>query len=531
MELSLRMLFVIFSILLSSTHLSSGYSSRTGPNVCGTFFGMTRCCEGWTKSLDSLCTTAICDGNCGDRGVCIAPNQCRCEDGRVKEDCTLEEDYGYLADEPVRCPSNCNNRGSCVNGKCICEFGFQGSECDEEETGPCFLQTARGVCKNKITSSGNITAMMTQNACCASVGVAWGELCQVCRSRHSYCGKGYVLADHKCVDVNECEVPNVCAGGICRNIEGSFECNCPEGYTFDKTTLQCQPVQNGCQKNPEACAPGGRCIPLQGTDYFCQCDPGYVATDGNTGCRKEDIALNYCYIFEGKLCKNGECHPTASSYECTCNHGYVPSRSKKQCMKEFNACSLYGNSVCANGQCIPEGRGFRCLCNQGYVLSGDGTACLDKCQQLGPSICQNGFCVPRPYGDYECHCHSGYQASPDRKSCMVPSNPFQDRDAWSNNGNGYRNSYQSDDESKSYYKYGQLNEVRWQAVNYPNPCDDVAIKRKCAGGFCVNLGRGLYECQCYNGYRPVNGNKQCIADYRRQSAKVSWPYRGFYRKA
>lgn len=32
--------------------------------------------------------------------MCIAPNRCRCEDGRVKEDCSLEEDYGYLADEP-----------------------------------------------------------------------------------------------------------------------------------------------------------------------------------------------------------------------------------------------------------------------------------------------------------------------------------------------------------------------------------------------------------------------------------------------
>lgn len=49
---------------------------------------------------------------------------------------------------------------------------------------------------------------------------------------------------------------------------------------------------------------------------------------------KEDVAFNYCYIFEGKLCKNGECHPTASSYECTCNPGYVPSRSKKQCISK-----------------------------------------------------------------------------------------------------------------------------------------------------------------------------------------------------
>lgn len=65
--------------------------------------------------------------------------------------------------------------------------------------GPCFLQTERGVCKDKIKNSGNVTVMMTRNACCASVGAAWGELCQACGNRQSYCGKGYVPLGHKCV--------------------------------------------------------------------------------------------------------------------------------------------------------------------------------------------------------------------------------------------------------------------------------------------------------------------------------------------
>ncbi|VDM17226.1 unnamed protein product [Hydatigera taeniaeformis] len=435
---------------------------RRGPNVCGTFYGLTLCCKGWTKSLDGLCTTAICDGNCGDRGSCIAPNQCRCEDGRVRDDCLVEDDNGYLADEPIRCPSNCNNQGSCVNGKCVCDFGFKGSACDEEEVGPCFIQTERGVCKNKVTGPGNETVMLTRNACCGSIGVAWGALCQGCSSQSSYCGKGYIRLDHKCVDINECEIPNVCMGGICRNTDGSF----------DRIPIN---LTDGCQKNPEACTPGGRCIPLHGTAYICQCDPGYVATDGNTRCRKEEVALNYCEIFEGRLCKNGECHPTASSYECTCNPGYVPSRFKKQCIKEFNACTLYGNSVCTNGQCIPVDRSFRCICNPGYVLSGDGTACLASKRE-----------------------------------------PL-------NTGNNYRASYQADwpQENRAYQSAKpQTGETRWQPssrVNYPNPCEDIAVKRKCMGGFCINLGRGNYECRCYRGYRPVNGSQQCVADYRRPS--------------
>ncbi|EUB61976.1 Fibrillin-3 [Echinococcus granulosus] len=517
-----RILLPLLVVFLSSPRLCDAYSSGRGPNVCGTFYGLTLCCKGWTKSLDGLCTTAICDGNCGERGSCIAPNQCRCEDGRVQDDCLMEDDNGYLADEPVRCPSNCNNQGRCINGKCVCDFGFKGSACDEEEVGPCFIQTERGVCKNKVTGPGNETAMMTRNACCGSIGVAWGGLCQRCSAQSSYCGKGYIRLNHQCVDTNECEIPNVCMGGICRNTDGSFECDCPYGYVYDKNTVQCRPILDGCQKNPKACTPGGRCIPLHGTAYICQCDSGYVATDGNTRCRKEEVALNYCEIFEGRLCKNGECHPTASSYECTCNPGYVPSRFKKQCIKEFNACTFYGNSVCTNGQCLPVDRSFRCICNPGYVLSGDGTACLDKCQQLGPSVCQNGFCVPRPYGDYECRCHYGYQPSPDRKSCLMQLNPFQTskREPLSS-GNIYRGSYQADwpQENRAYHNVKpQLGETRWQPssrVKYPNPCADSTVRRKCMGGFCINLGRGSYECRCYKGYRAVNGNQQCVADYGR----------------
>ncbi|VDD80611.1 unnamed protein product [Mesocestoides corti] len=359
----------------------------------------------------------------------------------------------------VRCPSNCNNQGSCINGKCVCEFGFKGSACNgefknyfypckrrglhwevnvsrnflEEELGPCFAQTERGVCKNKVTGPNSVTAVLTRNACCGSIGVAWGEHCQVCSSRNAFCGKGFISLNHKCVDINECEIPGVCMGGVCRNTDGSFECECPYGYLYNASTLQCNAVKNGCQKNPNACAPGGRCVPLHGSAFMCQCFPGYLPTDGNRRCEKEENALNYCEIFEGKLCKNGECHPTATSYECTCRPGYRPSMFKKQCITEK-------------------------------------------------------------------------------------------RSAWSS-GNNYRGSYQADwpQENRGLYKeHAQPKEARWQSSarkSYPNPCEDPAVRRKCMGGFCLDLGRGLYECRCFRGFRAVNGNQQCVADYTSQASK------------
>lgn len=42
-------------------------------------------------------------------------------------------------------------------------------------------------------------------------------------------------------DINECEVfPSICqGGGLCVNVEGSFQCNCPPHLTLDPTGRNC----------------------------------------------------------------------------------------------------------------------------------------------------------------------------------------------------------------------------------------------------------------------------------------------------
>ena len=63
------------------------------------------------------------------------------------------------------------------------------------------------------------------------------------------CAEGYEL-DHtgkKCVDIDECEDPNICTnGGICRNFPGSFQCICPKGSTFNETSKICED-ENECE--------------------------------------------------------------------------------------------------------------------------------------------------------------------------------------------------------------------------------------------------------------------------------------------
>lgn len=43
------------------------------------------------------------------------------------------------------------------------------------------------------------------------------------------------------LDINECMLyPNVCGTAICKNILGNYECECAEGYTYNKTSKNCE---------------------------------------------------------------------------------------------------------------------------------------------------------------------------------------------------------------------------------------------------------------------------------------------------
>ena len=41
------------------------------------------------------------------------------------------------------------------------------------------------------------------------------------------------------VDVNECEQNRVCTNGVCTNLEGTYKCECNEGYDYDEENKLC----------------------------------------------------------------------------------------------------------------------------------------------------------------------------------------------------------------------------------------------------------------------------------------------------
>ena len=57
-----------------------------------------------------------CKFSCEPNGICNTDNQCLCKDGFVGDSCDIKI-------------CNCNTRGKCINGKCSCNLGWEGEEC------------------------------------------------------------------------------------------------------------------------------------------------------------------------------------------------------------------------------------------------------------------------------------------------------------------------------------------------------------------------------------------------------------------
>ncbi|CAH8566852.1 unnamed protein product [Schistosoma haematobium] len=540
-------------------------------HICSKYNGKPVCCPGWRNGIGAPCIIPVCAGNCGERGECIKPNTCICSDRRLRfsckeEDIDEESDTMQLDQAENQCPDNCNERGTCENGACICRTGYSGLKCEIKLTGACYISLKRGLCVNpmqyRISQYDYEAIPLTHEVCCNALGIAWGEPCQICQSTH--CGKGYEQIDGVCKDINECEVDGVCQRGQCINEEGSYKCNCPENTHFDKSTLDCvYTLKMPCELDPHRCHNGGKCIDLPSGDYKCICPWGTRTSQDRKSCIEDkEFHFDICQLYKSSVCKNGQCIPRGNTYECICNEGFEPSEDRKTCQYKVDICSVHRGYLCTNGHCIPAGRDFFCECNPGFTLSYDRRRCMSKCEELGPSICPNGYCIALSNGDYECQCELGYQSTPDHKKCIMQMEEPNSNVHFTKSVQYYKNNYygnkenepyenpiemmnkpqlqidhsevddeksynwwQSDSLSKKQHKsYSQYKQQDSSDVLYKKPkllhlrgtslrstpCGQDDIVKKCNGGICLNLGGDGYICECLPGYLSINGGRACV---------------------
>ena len=93
----------------------------------------------------------------------------------------------------------------------------------------------------------------------------------------------------------------------------------------------------------DPCGQGAKCKNLRGS-YECQCLPGYES-DGNGKCQD----VNECETDLADNCPiNSECNNLVGTYECKCAPGYKPLGN--QCV-DINECELNvcdPNATCTN---------------------------------------------------------------------------------------------------------------------------------------------------------------------------------------
>ena len=172
-----------------------------------------QCDAGWAGVE---CETKLCGSHdCGGHGSCVN-GECRCEPGwtiaRVPSGLLLPKGVsttGLLGGGCTlrTCPNNCNGRGACVAGKCVCASGFDGDDCLFQEC-PKSVQNGRQCGGHGACSAAHVCECMEGYmgaACdeklCPGGGDCFGR--GVCNTKTGVCG--CVSSTYKCIIVR---VPN-----------------------------------------------------------------------------------------------------------------------------------------------------------------------------------------------------------------------------------------------------------------------------------------------------------------------------------
>lgn len=202
--------------------MTSKYVRRVGPASSVSFAGPD------PRGSPISARGSVCASNCSSHGTCWQ-GRCLCNPGYEGYDCS----------QPSQC--DCSSRGVCAHGRCFCDPGFDGERCE---------LAAR--CLNSCSGHGQ------------------------CMHGRCACAAGYTGLD--CSELVPC--PLGCSGrGIC--VSGG--CLCMDGF-----------LGEGCERSvpclgePE-CAGHGECF-----EGRCLCEPGYAGADCSEalpcpdGCRDDD---------------------------------------------------------------------------------------------------------------------------------------------------------------------------------------------------------------------------------------------------
>ena len=300
--------------------------------------------------------------------------------------------YLSLFYNPIVC--NCNlewipklaQKGVAIVGTCSFPISARGSSFTDSSLYTNCPQTDSYKCFNRYITCPN-------NEFCHNTGDDY----------NCSCIPGYVrLNTGECIEYNECSRPNQCEYS-CTNTDGSFYCNCNEGFQISTNGYSCEDI-NECQFANGGCEV--RCENTVGS-YYCNCSEGFQISANGYSCND----INECQFANGGC--EVRCENTIGSYYCNCSEGFQISANGYSC-NDINECQ-FANGGC-EGICENTVGSYYCNCSEGFQISANGYNCEDvnECQAANggcEGICENTV------GSYYCNCSEGYKISANGLTC------------------------------------------------------------------------------------------------------------------
>uniref|UniRef100_A0A3B4THE6 Latent-transforming growth factor beta-binding protein 2 n=1 Tax=Seriola dumerili TaxID=41447 RepID=A0A3B4THE6_SERDU len=391
------------------------------------------------------CLTIV--GICGE-GDCLNTEgsySCICPDGYTTIDGrTGCQDVDECSKDNVCIRGNClNTDGSFL---CLCEAGFKfnadTADCEDQDECKEFGGSVCGTwrCENTIGSyrcfmgcqpglEGEDTTDCDIDECLNETICGNHGFCEnTDGSFRCQCDQGYTNPPgdmSRCVDVNECEMSlALCGEALCENVDGSFLCICPnDNEEFDPITSQCRSL--GRTIAPEV-PPSATSAEERKECYYNLNDANFCDNVLSRNTTKQECC---CTVGAGwgDNCEIHACPvPGRDDYNQLCPHGSgllpLPVSSTQTLGEQrpyidANECEMFGSDICKNGQCSNLFSTYTCYCRSGFYYDNIRLECVDYDECEFGNACEDGACV-NTAGSFNCFCSPPLVLDSTRRRCI-----------------------------------------------------------------------------------------------------------------
>ena len=276
--------------------------------------GKCFCDPGWGAKGCNFKKRVTCPENCNQQGLCHNDGKCYCNPGLGGRDCSI----------PMPCPEGCTLHGICKYGRCFCQPGYSGLNCSVPINAEAKADAAIAkskyklakVCPNQCSHNG----FCLEGKCLCQPGYDGVDCSQViignddcpndCGGKDSprglcwlgkcFCFPGFAGAD--CME----SVKLPCSGGCSDHGQCHFgKCFCDVGFIGES----CETEVKTC---PDGCMGRGQC-----TRGRCLCEIGYRGHNCNTTVGGEFKCLNNCAGNGACIMGRCQCKPGFMGEDCS----------------------------------------------------------------------------------------------------------------------------------------------------------------------------------------------------------------------